>query len=103
MLTHFPLEPGYDDYSFLDQAIADFQQGLDSILTDSIKTPELDTFLDVPDSVTSSVPSGFLLLFSTISNTSKLQLAPSIRSCKLWCQARALLAHVPLATNMTAS
>ena len=33
-LTHFPLEPGCDDYSFLDQGVADFEQGLDSILTD---------------------------------------------------------------------
>ena len=39
-LTHFPLEPRCEDYSFLDQAVADFEQGLDSILTDSIKTPE---------------------------------------------------------------
>ena len=42
-LTHFPLEAGCEDYSFLDQAVADFEQGLDSILTDSLKTPELDT------------------------------------------------------------
>ena len=42
-LTHFSLEPGCEDYAFLDQAVADFKQGLDSILTDSLKTPELDT------------------------------------------------------------
>ena len=24
-LTHFPLEPGCEDYSFLDQAVADFE------------------------------------------------------------------------------
>ena len=35
-LTHFPLEPGCEDYAFLDQAVADFKQGLDSILTDSL-------------------------------------------------------------------
>ena len=35
-LTHFSLEPGCEDYSFLDQAVADFEQGLDSILTASI-------------------------------------------------------------------
>ena len=45
-LTHFPPELWYEDYSFLDQAVADFEQGLDSILTDSIKTLELDTSLD---------------------------------------------------------
>ena len=33
-LTHFPLEPGCEDYACLDQAVADFKQGLDSILTD---------------------------------------------------------------------
>ena len=102
-LTHFPLEPGCEDYSFLDQAMADFEQGLDSILTDSLETPELDTSLDEPDAITSSVSSGFLHLVSTLSDNSKPQLAPSIRSHKLWCQARALLAPVPLATKMSAS
>ena len=33
-LTHFPLEPGYEDYSFLDQVAEDFEQGPDSILKD---------------------------------------------------------------------
>ena len=45
-LTHFPLEPRGEDYAFLDQAVVDFEQGLDSILTDSLETPELDTSLD---------------------------------------------------------
>ena len=84
--------------------MADFEQGLDSILTDSLETPELDAFLDEPDAITSSVSSWFLCLVSTLSDNSKLQLASSIRSHKLWCQARALLAPVPLATNkMSAS
>ena len=48
-LTHFPLEPGLEDYAFFDQAVADFDQGVDSILTDSLKTLELDTSLDEPD------------------------------------------------------
>ena len=52
-LTHFPLEPGYEDYCFLDQAVADFEQGWDSILTDSIKMPELNTSLDESDVITS--------------------------------------------------
>ena len=43
LLTHFPLEPGCEDYSFLDQAVAYFEQGLDSVLTSSFETPELDT------------------------------------------------------------
>ena len=63
-LTHFPLESGCEDYSFLNQAVADFAQGLDSILTDSIETPKLDTSLDEPDAITSSVSSGFLCLVS---------------------------------------
>ena len=91
-LTHFPLEPGCEDYAFLDQAIADFEQGLDSILTDSLETLELDTSLEEPDAIISSVSSGFLHSVSTLSDNSKLQLAPSIHTHKLWCQARALLA-----------
>ena len=102
-LTHFPLVPGPGDYSFLDQAMADFEQGLDSILTDSLDTPELDTSLDEPDAITSSVSSGFLHSGSTLFDNSKPQLAPSIRYHKLWCQARALLAPVPQAIKMSAS
>ena len=98
-LTHFPLEPGCEDYAFLDQAVAEFKQGLDSILTDSLDTG-LDTSLDEPDAIASSVSSGFLHLVSTLSDNSKLQLAPTIQTCKLWCQARALLAPVSLATKM---
>ena len=102
-LIHFPLEPGCEDYAFLDQAVTDFEQGLDSILTDSLETPELDTSLEEPDAITSSVSSGFLCLVSTLSDNSKPQLAPSICTHKLWCQARALLAPVSLATKMSAS
>ena len=103
-LTHFPLEPACEDYAFLVQAVADFEQGLDSILTDSLETLDLDTSLEEPDTVTSSsVSSGFLCLVSTLSDNSKPQLAPSIHTHKLWCQARALLAPVSLATKMSAS
>ena len=77
-LTHFPLEPGCEDYAFLDQAVADFEVGLDSILTDSLETLELDTSLEEPDAITSSFSSGFLHLVSTLSDNSKLQLAPTI-------------------------
>ena len=69
-LTHFPLEPGCEDYSFLDQAMTDFEQGLDTILTDSLETLELDTSLDEPDAITSPVSSGFLHLISTLSDNS---------------------------------
>ena len=37
-LNHFPLESGCEDYSFLDQAVEDIEDGLDSILTDHINT-----------------------------------------------------------------
>ena len=90
-LTHFPLEPGCEDYAFLDQAVTDFEQGLDSILTDSLETPELDTSLEEPDAITSSVTSGFLHSISTLSDNSKLQLALSIHTRKLWWQARLFL------------
>ena len=83
--------------------MADFEQGLDSILTDSLETPELDASLDEPDAVTPSVFSGFLCSVSTVSDNSKPQLPPSIRYHKLWCQARALLAPVPLPTKISAS
>ena len=99
-LTCFPLEPGCEHYSFLDQA--DFEQGLDSILIDFIETPELDTSLDEPDAILTSVSSGFLCSVSTISDTSKLQLVTGVRSHKLWCHARTLLSLVSLTTNMSA-
>ena len=102
-LTHFPLEPGCEDFAFLDQAVVDFEEGLDSILTDSLETPELVTSLDEPDVITSSVSSGFLCSVTTLSDNSKLQLAPSIQTHQLWCPARALLVPVSLATKMSAS
>ena len=102
-LTYFPQEPGCENYSFLDQAMTDFQQGIGSFLTDSLETPGLDTFLDKPDAIPSSVSFGFLHSVSILSDNSKLQLVPSIRSHKLWCQARALLAPVPVATKISAS
>ena len=63
--------------------MADFEQGLDSILTDSLETPELYVPWDEPDAIPSSVSSGFLHLVSTLSDNSKAQLAPSIGSHKL--------------------
>ena len=74
-LTHFPLESGCEDYSFLDQAVADFEQGLQSILNNSIETPEFDMSLDEPYANTSSVSLDFsaqLVLFLMILNFSML-------------------------------
>ena len=85
----------------MDQAVADFEFGLNSILIDSIETPQLDTSFDEPDMITSSVSSGFLHLVSTISDNSELQLALSIKSHKLWCQARALSLPVPVAGKIS--
>ena len=48
-------------------------------------------------------PSSLIHLRHRISDNSKPQLAPSIHTCKLWCQARALLTPVSLATKMSAS
>ena len=45
---------------FWDQTVVDFKPGLDSILTDSLETPDLDTSLQESDAITSSVSSGFL-------------------------------------------
>ena len=89
-LTHFLFEPWCEDYSFLDQAVSDFQHDPDSILPDSINILELAASFDDPD-VTSAVSSGFLHSVGTISVHSKPQLGPSIKSHKLWCQARMLL------------
>ena len=48
--------------------------------TDSIETPELDASFEELDGVPSSVSVGFLCSVSTISDTSKLQFSPSIKS-----------------------
>ena len=95
-LTHFPLAPGCGIISFLDQAVADSEQGLDSILTDSIESPELDKFLDEPDVITPSVSSGFLCLVSTVSNSFKNHsLLPASGLINYGARARALLTCVP--------
>ena len=65
--------------------------------TDSVETLELDASLEEPDGFTSSVSS-----VSTISDTSKPQLAPSIQSDKM-CQARVRLFHLSVAGKMSAS
>ena len=74
-LTHFPLEPDCEDYSFLDQAVEDFEHGMDSILTDSTDTLGLDASFDETDTMSSSVSSDFLCTVNTISDSSRLQLA----------------------------
>ena len=68
---------------FLDQAVEDFVLGLNSILTDSVKTPEVDASINEAEIGPVSLSSGFLCSFSTHSDISKLQLVHSIKSCKL--------------------
>ena len=45
-LTNFPLKPDCEDYFSMDQAVKDFEHGLDSILTDPVDPPELDVSFD---------------------------------------------------------
>ena len=71
-LIHFPLEPGSFWMSTLKT-----EQGLDSVLTDSIDTPELDASFDEADAMPSSVPSGFLCSVNTVSDNCRLQLVPA--------------------------
>ena len=56
-------------------------------LTESVNIPVLDASLGKAAAILSSVPSGFLCSVSTISDTFRLQLAPSIKYHKLWCSA----------------
>ena len=55
-LTNLPLEPGCEDYSvffsFLDQEVADFEHGLDSILTDAVEVEEMGTSFNECDVMT---------------------------------------------------
>ena len=95
-LTHFQLEPGYDDYSFLDQAVKDFEHGLDSILSGELEASFWEAVAMPPP-----ISSGFLCLVSTHSDNFRLQLAPSIKCLALGCQARALNLPVPQVGNIS--
>ena len=54
----------------LNQAVADIEHGLNSILTGSIETLELEVSFDESAIRTSSISLGFLCLVCTISNNS---------------------------------
>ena len=103
MLTHFLFEPRCEDYSFLGPSNWRLWAWFDFILTDSTNSPELDAPFYEADVVPSSVSSGFLCSVSTISDNSRLYLAPNIKCQKLWCQARVLLLPLPQAGKMSAS
>ena len=53
-VAHFPFELDCEDYTILDQSVEKFEHGLDSFLTDSIETLELDASFDDCDVITSS-------------------------------------------------
>ena len=95
-ITHFPLKPGCQNYTYLDQAVEDTEHDLDSILTDSADIPEIDASFDEADTVPSSVFLWFLCLVSPHSDNFRLQFGPSIK-CTLWCQDWALPLPVPQA------
>ena len=86
-LAHFQLEPGCEDYSFLGQAVENL--GMIRILF----SQPLSTHENWMHPLMKLVPYliKFLCLVSTVYDTSRLQLAPSLKSCMLWCQARVLL------------
>ena len=67
---------------------------------DSIETLKVEASYAEPETVASSVLSGFLHLFSTLSDNSEWQPSLSIKSHKLWCQARALLLLIQLVGRM---
>ena len=56
-LTHFTLELGCENYSFLDQAVADFEQSLDSISPISLR--QQNWTVSVGGAWASHSPSGF--------------------------------------------
>ena len=74
---HFTLESGCEDYSILNQTVADFDLGLDSILTDSFEILALYACFDESEVISSSISSGFLHLVSTVSDSSKPHIACS--------------------------
>ena len=69
----------------MDQDVEDFEHDLDSILSDSLKIPDLDAAFDKDETRLSSVSLGFLLSVNINSDICKLELVPSIKAYKLCC------------------
>ena len=67
--THFSLQPGCEDYYFIDKTVA--EHGFNSVLTNTSERPKVDICFDKFDATTSPVCSGF-------------------KSHKMWCQIRVL-------------
>ena len=103
ILTHFFLESGYKDYSFLNQVVADFELWFSfhpHWLQHNTSTWCILWWAWCCDF---SVSPGFLHWVTKISDNSKPQLAPSIKSHELRCQNRELILPVPVAGKMSAS
>ena len=67
-LTHFPLEPGCEDYSFWTKLSKTLSMVLILSSQDSMETPELDVSFDETDAISSLVSSGFTCLVTTHSD-----------------------------------
>ena len=86
-------------YIFFRPSVEKFEHGLNSIFTYSIKTWELDASFHEPD----------VSLFSLfrdpvhgeyLSDNSEPQLPPSMKSCKIWCQASTCFSHIIYVQNV---
>ena len=68
-LIHFPLELWCKDYSFLDLTDQDFEIGLDPILTNYVKTPEMDASFHEADTMPSLLSSPLSIIFRYFQTT----------------------------------
>ena len=102
-LTHFPLELGCEDYAFWIRLL--LTSNKDWIPSSLIHLRHQNWILPWRSLMPLHIQSllGFSAWLVPFSDNSKPQLAPTIQTCKLWCQARALLAPVSLTTKMLAS
>ena len=71
--------------------MGDFEHGLDSIFTYSINTSELAASLNEADAIPSSISTGLPCSVITVSDTSRLQLDPSIKSLQVMVPGKTLL------------
>ena len=60
--------------------------GLESILIDSVNTPELEVSIDEADAMSSLASSEVLYLEMTHSDNSRVELLSSTKCHTLWCQ-----------------
>ena len=101
-LTHLPLEPGCEEYAFWIRLFLTLNKAwIPSSLIHSRHQNWTLPWMSLMSLHFQS--SAFLCWVSTLSDNSKPQLASSVCTHKLWCQARDLLAPVSLATKMSAS